>query len=233
MLSPDGSLEFRIMVTQPEPGALARLGYQVWLRGQPLIRTSFMGLDIHDQEPVLGFNVGLTGSHPVPKSGSYNSLIAEYMQNGSLGRRIDVEVRVWNDGVAFRYLIPDSTPLTKILIEEEFTEFEFAGDGAVVRSAGLPDARLSRLDTHAVFPLPLLVQQPGAGWVAIAESSAGAYPHANLARLAETRMVTRLIAPTGIAFEGKTPLTCPWHGIFFGPDRDRLRSAVAAREWDR
>ena len=126
VLSPDGSLEFRIMVTQPEPGALSRIGYQVWLRGQPLIRTSFLGLDIHDQEPVLGFNVGLTSSHAVKSGGIYNSLIVEYMQNGSLGRRIDVEVRVWNDGVAFRYLIPNSTPLGKILIEEEFTEFELA-----------------------------------------------------------------------------------------------------------
>src|ERR1035438_8672931 len=85
--SPDGSLEFRIMVTQPEPGALARLAYQVWLRGKPLIQTSFLGMDIHDQEPVLGFNVGLMTSHTASQPGKYNSLIAEYMQNGSIGRR--------------------------------------------------------------------------------------------------------------------------------------------------
>jgi hypothetical protein len=33
------------------------------------------------------------------------------MQNGSLGRLITVEVRVWDDAAAFRYLIPRSAPL--------------------------------------------------------------------------------------------------------------------------
>jgi alpha-glucosidase len=232
VLSPDGSLEFRIMVTQPEPGTIARLGYQVWLRGQPLIQTSFLGLDIRDQEPILGFNVGLTASHTASHSGKYNSLMVEYMQNGSLGRRINVEVRAWNDGVAFRYVIPDSTPLSKILIEEEFTEFEFAHDGEAMQSPAQGQAQLATLDKHAAFGLPFLLQQPGPGWVAIAESGAAAYPRANLARTAATRMVTRLIAPTGIAFQGTTPLTCPWRGIFIGPDRDRLRASIAARDWN-
>jgi hypothetical protein len=232
VLSPDGSLDFRLMVTQPEPGALARLGYQVWLRGQPLIQTSFLGLDIRDQEPVLGFNVGLTSSHTASQAGKYNSLLVEYMQNGSLGRRINVEVRVWNDGVGFRYVIPNSTPLSKILIEEEFTEYEFAHDGPVMQSAGRGEAPLTGLDRHAEFALPFLVQQPGAGWVAIAEAGAPAYPRARLARIAPTRVVTRLIAPTGVAFEGTTPLTCPWRGIFFGPDRERLLATIAAREWN-
>jgi alpha-glucosidase len=233
VLSPDGSLEFRILVTPPEPGALACLAYQVWLRGQPLIHTSFLGLNIHDQEPMLGAKVGLTSSRTASEPGRYNSLVAEYMQDGSLGRRINVEVRVWNDGVAFRYVIPNSTPLGKILIEEEFTEFEFAHDGAVPHNAARSATPLTALDKRSVFALPFLVQQPGAGWVAISESPTGAYPHTNLVRTSATRMVTRLVAPdNSVAFEGITPMTCPWRAIFIGPDRDRLLASVIARDWN-
>jgi hypothetical protein len=54
----------------------------------------------------------------------------EYFQNGSLGRRITLEVRPYDDGVAFRYVIPKSTPLNEILIVNEDTEFRFAAEAA-------------------------------------------------------------------------------------------------------
>ncbi len=55
-----------------------------------------MGLDIYNQEPLLGQNLGLIHSSTASDAGAgekYNSLTAEYMQNGSLGRRLNVEVR--------------------------------------------------------------------------------------------------------------------------------------------
>jgi alpha-glucosidase len=128
--SPDGRLEFRIFVSQSEQGGLSRLAYQVFLRGKPVVETSFLGLLIDNQEPILGENVGLTASKTVDGA-RYHGLIAEYMQNGSIGRRINVEVRVFDDGVAFRYLIPRSTALDEILIADELTEFDLAGDARV------------------------------------------------------------------------------------------------------
>ena len=128
--SPNGRLEFRIFVSQSEQGGLSRLAYQVLLRGKPLVDTSFLGLVIDNQEPILGENVGLTASRPLDGP-RYHGLIAEYMQNGSIGRRINVEVRVFDDGVAFRYVIPRSTALDEILIDDELTEFDIAGDARI------------------------------------------------------------------------------------------------------
>ena len=82
------------------------------------MKTSFLGLAILNQEPLLGENVGLTSSSIHQRHSGYNSLLAKYMQNGSLGRLIDIEARVYNDGVAFRYLIPPSTPLSDLSIAE-------------------------------------------------------------------------------------------------------------------
>jgi len=40
----------------------------------------------------------------------------------------------YNDGAAFRYVVPPSPPLTEILFRNEFTEFRFARDGEVATS---------------------------------------------------------------------------------------------------
>jgi alpha-glucosidase len=131
--SPDGQIEFRLFIAVQESNNLSRLAYEVFYRRRPLVNTSFLGLDIEVQEPLLGENVGLTSSNST-KSEKYNTLIAHYMQNGSLGRLIDVEVRAYNDGVAFRYVIPPSTPLTEILIAEEATEFRLASPATITES---------------------------------------------------------------------------------------------------
>jgi hypothetical protein len=129
--SPNGQIEFRLFVATQGNSNLSRIAYQVFYRGKALLDTSFMGLDILDQEPLLGENDGLTSSTSA-KGTNYNSLTAKYMQNGSLGRLINVEVRAYDEGVAFRYVIPVSTPLTEILIAEEATEFHFAADPSSV-----------------------------------------------------------------------------------------------------
>jgi len=206
--SPDGRILFRIFVAPQEPGGLSRLAYQVLIQGKPVIETSYLGMDIEYQEPLLGENEGLTSSK-TDSTADYHSLTAEYMQNGSIGRRINVETRVYNDGVAFRYVLPRQTPLEDLLIADEVTEFHFP----------------QKVDTPARVPLPLIVAQPGAGWIAITEVRSGVYPPASLAHLDGNALVTRLTHPANksdVALEGTTPLTAPWRVLIFGPDRDRL-----------
>ncbi|MBZ5624896.1 MAG: glycoside hydrolase family 97 N-terminal domain-containing protein [Acidobacteriia bacterium] len=235
--SPNGQLECRLFTAQPENGALFRLAYQVFFRGKRVIDTSFLGLNIRYQEPLLGENVGLTASRVSNAASSnarrYNSLIAEYMQNGSLGRRINVEVRAADDGIAFRYVIPRSTPLDEILIEDETTEFAFAQDGEAYPGEGRSGIGLSRIDSQSRAALPFAAQQSGVGWVAITELAQGGYPRAYLAHSDGTIMITRLASRPGdpsVVFEGKTPLTCPWRVVIVGPDRERLMQSEILRE---
>jgi len=222
--SPDGQLEFRIRVAAQDNSALSRLAYQVFYHGKPLIDTSYLGLNVRFQEPLLGENDGLTASKS--SSGAvYNSLVAEYMQNGSLARRINVEARVANDGVAFRYVIPQSTPLVEFLLEDETTEFAFAQSGNVFPANGREATGLARISSQPRLALPLLVEQPGMGWVGIVEAGAGRFPPASLARSDDKIFVTRLAQRTGdpnIVYEGATPITLPWRVVLVGADRTRL-----------
>ncbi|MDR3703626.1 MAG: glycoside hydrolase family 97 N-terminal domain-containing protein [Candidatus Sulfopaludibacter sp.] len=220
VVSPDGRLEFRIFVAQPEPGALYRLGYRLLVAGKPAIETSFLGLDIHNQEPVLCENVGLINSSAGTGDG-YRWLIANYMQNGSLGRLVNLEIRVWNDGAAFRYVLPRSTPLEDLLIDDELTEFDLAQ---------------ARIDTASTIPLPFVARGPGIGWVAIAEAHTAGYPQTQLFRTRGNILVTHL-SPLpndfGISLEGHTPFTTPWRVILIGADRERVTGSPVLNQLNR
>jgi alpha-glucosidase len=218
VVSPNGQLEFRLFVGQPEGALWTRVGYEVFFRGKPLITTSWMGLDIRDQEPFLGENPGFMSSDASSNAeGHYNSLIAHYMQNGSLGRRLDVEIRAYDDGVAFRYVMPRSTPLEDILIRDEATSFNFAQPAALSHLAAQPD-----------FDLPFFVEQPGVGWVAIAEAGS---PRTYLIRSGDGLLtnLARSKDDPSVAFVGKTPLTWPWRVVLPGPDRERLMKSDALK----
>lgn len=212
--SPDGRIEFRLFVDRPDLASLFRLAYQIDYRGKPLIDTSFLGLQIHNQEPALGENVGLVSSRTA-STAQFNTLLAEYMQNGSLGRRINVEVRAYNDGVAFRYIVPKSTPLDPMLLENEGTEFALAEDTEAVR----------RIAPGSAVPLPFVAEQPGLGWVAIHEVPSGDYPPMFLIRQEGNILVSQLPSRPGesdLAWEGATPLTCPWRVVAIGATRQQV-----------
>ena len=57
----------------------------------------------------------------------YNELIIHLKQQKS-GILLDIIVRAFNDGVAFRYAFPKQPELKEFIIMDELTEFNFAGD---------------------------------------------------------------------------------------------------------
>lgn len=231
MLSPDGHIAFRLFVAQPEPGGLSRLACQLLYRGKPVLDTSYLGLDIRNQEPFLGENAGLTAwTSAASRDGRYRTMTAEYMQNGSLGRRINVEVRAYNSGVAFRYIVPPSTPLDELLIKDEVTEFAFSPRNRAI----------AKIQESAVVPLPFVVESvrgapggPAPVWVEIAEAARGNFPAMHLVRFGDGILISRLTPhpddPT-LAFEGKPPLTCPWRVVIVGPSRESLGKADFGNE---
>jgi alpha-glucosidase len=137
------------------------------------------------------------------------------MQDGSLGDRIDVEARVYNDGLAFRYVLPRTTPLEDLNIADEATEFRFAARNEALR--GVAETGNQRL--------PFVTALPGDGSVVILEVRAPDFPAMSLARLDASAMVTRLARMPNdpeLAFVGHTPFTGPWRVILLGTDRGRM-----------
>jgi len=207
--SPNGQVEFRIFVAPQSQNDLVRIAYQVLYFQTAVIETSFLALDIWSQEPMLGEATGLIASHTESRA-KYNSLTVNYMQNGSLGRLLNVEARAYNDGVAFRWIIPNSTPLRELLIADEAIEFA--------------------LPMHVNPPptLPLIAQELGQGWIEIAEVPTIGFPPMHLVHFEDNILLSRLAKPKvehDIAYTGATPLTGPWRVIMVGPTRESLARA--------
>ncbi len=247
--SPDGQLVMRLFIMTPQDSRLVRLAYQVSYRGKLLIDTSLLGIAIHDQEPFLGENVGLVTSKaesvdeiyrlPLGKRqgirNHYNSLIAQYIQNGSLGRRVTIEARAYDDGVAFRYYIPRTSTVEDLQIEEELTDFRFAQDGQGFplvlqnyQSASEGDSRPAKISTlkrTSLIGLPFLVEQPGVGWVAITEAQLDNYPGMYVFHPEGTTMRTTLaprLDDAAIAMHGMTPAETPWRVLMVASEPRKL-----------
>jgi len=192
--SPDGNLEFRLFVSESQ-STLPRIGYQLLYKGNLVLDTSYLGFDVQFQEPILGEKAGLMNY-----SQGSGTLTAHYMQDGSLGRLIDIEAKIWNDGVAFRYVIPKSTPLAQIEILSELTEF------------ALP------IKIPEPVPQPFTAELSGGTSIAIGEQgNIGAYPPMELIRKQDEPKV--LITHFPKLWQSVTPLTTPWRVIGVGQTR--------------
>ncbi len=229
VVSPNGQLEFRMFVGHPEGALWTRIGYRIDYRGKPLLATSWIGLDFRDQEPLLAENAGLMYSDSGANAPDrYNYLVIHYGQNGSLGRRLDVEVRAWDNAIAFRYIIPRTTPLDDFLLRDEFTQFNFAQPGVLDQLPKQPD-----------YDMPLAVEDPGVGWIAVATAGSHSgkvtYPAAYLIRFGKglrTNLARSKTDPT-VSYSGVTPLTWQWRVVLVGPDREHVFDSPILRSLSR
>ena len=211
--SPDGQIEFHLFTSVPEGSILNCLAYQIWWRGKLLIDTSYLGLNIHFQEPLLGENVGLSADHKLPGE-HYNGLFADYLQTSTTGRRIQIEIRVWNDGIAFRYIVPRSPLLVDLLIEDDATEYRFSEDATTAR----PERTA----------LPYTEQEASGAWISVNQQSP-----AQLIRINPRALATHLPdkpSDPHVAIETKTPWTSPWHTIAIAPNHNGIDHPAFATE---
>src|SRR5690606_37737076 len=60
---------------------------------------------------------------------NYNELAVQLQEKGAKKRKLNLEFRAYDDGVAFRYIFPEQGVKDSIFIMDELTEFELAEDG--------------------------------------------------------------------------------------------------------
>jgi alpha-glucosidase len=241
LASRDGQLVLRLFVVSPKDSILVRLAYSVTFHGKLLMDTSLLGIAIHDQEVFLGETVGLISAKQESVD-HYNSLIAQYIQNGSLGRRITIEARAYDDGVAFRYYIPRTSTVEDLQIEEELTDFHFAQNGTAYTSV-LSDyqsakgeyrktSALSSIPRSSLLGLPVLVEQPGVGWVAITQAQLDNYPGMYVFHPEGTTMRTTLaprVDDAGVVMHGMTPAETPWRVLMVASEPRKLLDSDIVR----
>lgn len=258
--SPDHRITLRFAVEsgkRREAGQDGQLVYSVSFHEKLVFENSALALEMANLPP-LGAAVHIAGT--TPGSGldeytlftgkvaaihdAYNSLMIHAAESTDRGREFDIEARVYNGAIAFRYHVPQQAALSQYLLRQEDTEFRPVMDASAwalrlpnYESAyeseyvPLPLSALSNqggVASHILNGAPMLMHMPGIAWAAVGE----AYLEGNAAMYLENpsgswtghHIVSR-ISPQingdgrdghGLAVEASLPHDSAWRVILLG-----------------
>ena len=238
--SPDGSIKVEVeLKANPQPYLPGeRAYYRVSYKGAQVLKDSPLGLDFVGSRP-LDRDFEISGSNRQSHNGAwenafgvkrwipdnYNQLTISLEERQAPSRRVDLIFRVFNEGVAFRYFLPQQAALGKFVLAAENTGFYFAQDSSAFalnmgkfntsnegefRHISLNDIRPS-----SIINLPLLVEIPGGPWVGLLEADLTDYSGMYVGGVpgVENALLSKL-SPTRDRMDqvviGSTPKTTPW-----------------------
>lgn len=131
--SPDGQNAIALELVDGAPR------YDVTCAGTAVIRDSALGLNL-DARPfgafeIVGRQAGAVDTNWKPVVGEreivrdcYNHLTVRLQERAEPKRRLYIEFRAYDEGVAFRYVLPEQPVLDGVTVSSEATEFRFASD---------------------------------------------------------------------------------------------------------
>ncbi len=240
LASPDGNLKVTFeLKTNPQPYLPGeRAYYRVSYLGKPVLDDSPLGLDFIDQPAMdRDFEVLRTAHDTHDETwenpfgtqrqvrNHYAEMTVSLREKTAPGRRVDVVFRAYNEGVAFRYVLPREGGLEAFTISSESTGFCFARPGNTFAlnigrfqssyESEFEHLRLDQIKPASIIGLPLLVNLEGGPWVAITEAELTDYAgmYLGAAPGIPNALVTKLSPMIGHAEKavtGTTPKATPW-----------------------
>lgn len=243
--SPNGQITLLLFDAAPVKGG--DLHYAVEFHGKQLIAESKLGLELTGQlelGPGMHKISAQTGSVdesytiPVGKTTTvrnhYNGVHADFAD--AAGHKLTIEARAFDDGVAFRYIVPEQPGLQQVRIVHEMTQFAYVKD-AVTYPLVLDGFQSSYEDEYQLrmvsglhkdwlIALPFLAQEPGIGWLAITEADidhyAGMYLRKDAGRYDMRAELSPRVDEPGVAVDAPAPVTSPWRVLMIGDEPGRL-----------
>jgi alpha-glucosidase len=225
--SPDGGLRFDMHITQSGPA------YDVSYKGTRLIGSSPLSLAfLHTGD----FGKDALAGKPVFRKGEdkyalmvgktsfvhdqYNELEVPLEEHSGAHRQVHLIVRVFNDGIAFRYLL--MPPGDSLLLTAENSCFRLMGDPVITASL-LPGyttshenrythAPLSRIKGDTLMDMPVFVEFPDSIYMAITEAALVDYAGMYLVKQGD-HLISRLSplpGQGGLKVRAILPHATPW-----------------------
>ena len=245
--SPDGQVE--VVVSAEASDGSRGLEYSVRFAGRPVIEESSLGLELQDGR-LLGPGMQVLSSQPSSADTNwtnhfgkasnvrdhFNAALVEAAQTTG-STHLQVEMRAYDDGVAFRYIVPRQTGLDTVHIAHEHTQFTLAGDAnsypLLLANYNTPyedeyvQRHVSNLHQDWLIGLPFLAELPGRAWLAITEADIENYPGMYLRHRGDfTSTLESDLSPmpgvTDLAAATDAPLRTPWRVILLGREPGRL-----------
>ncbi|HTM82293.1 glycoside hydrolase family 97 protein [Asticcacaulis sp.] len=166
--SPDGSVKFRLA----DDGA----GYAAYRRNEEVVSGSQLGLQLSNA-PAFSHLVlvkrtpqnenvthALTATKADTARDYFNGELLSFRENDGAHREISIEVRVYNEGVAWRYILPGGAAVS---LAGETTEYRPAGDPSCLVSEYAAShekdwnsVRMSEIDQSKLYDYPVVCPSP-------------------------------------------------------------------------
>ena len=230
--SPDGRNQVTVQIRE------GKLYYSVQRDGRPLLMPSLLGFEFRGA-PALkeGLRIADTTRATFDETWTqpwgevrrvrdhHNELKVSVVETAAPNRQFTLAVRAFNDGVGFRYEVPDQPNLAAFEMTDELTEFSLA-DNARAWSIPSNRPRLDRSEQlYSSSPVSVLdsVQTPltmetrdGKTFIVIHEANLVDYARLNLrGPRMDGRTLRADLAPyaDGLKVRGRTPFVTPWRTI--------------------
>ena len=239
--SPSGTIHVDVKLN-PE----GRVGYEVSRLGKPVIAESRLGFLFTDAPEMLrNFAFAGQSTRSFDETweqpwgeyrkirNSYNELTVSFDEKNWDKRRMTVVFRVYDDGVGFRYELPQQTKLGHANIADELTEFAIAEPGEAWWDPAFEWNREEYLydrtpiEQVGTAQTPLTIRTASGLHLSFHEAALVDYSAMNLRRTGG-RTLKAVLTPssTGPKVSRDTPFATPWRVIMIAPDAPSLyRSA--------
>jgi alpha-glucosidase len=224
--------------------------YSVAYKGRTVVSPSTLGLELR-QGGLLsrGMEMGAVSSRAyvstyalaVGKTSRvrerYRELTISLRERSGMRRRLQLIFRAYDDGAAFRYVVPEQAGLEQLDIVEEKSEFRFPADYRCWAmqlntfhsnyEKEFEPTSVNQLKPSAITGLPLTMQTDGGAALAIAEAGLKDYAGMYLQGIegASNALVSRLSPHSNgdsLSVSGHAPLATPWRVLMLGGEPGRL-----------
>ena len=141
--SPNGRLTLKAYVSNGRPT------YELFYRGQAVVKPSHLGLEIDDFPSLLtDFEVASVDSSSFDETwkpvwgeksairNRYNELVVCFRERKSPSRDMVVRFRIYDEGVGLRYELAPQPQLNNVIVKEERTQFAMTGNHLAYWIAG-------------------------------------------------------------------------------------------------
>ena len=232
LTSPDGNIVFSFSMQKGQPQ------YSVSYNRQVLLQNSTFNLVFDDASPLqhcrlkkeTHYSEGVENyALIVGKTSLVNQPNKEatiYLQGEKYD--VNVEVKAFNDGIAFRYVFPEQPGHRSVTLLDERSQFNVTGD-PIIKALLLPNfltsheglystAALSNIREDSLMDMPALLQFPGNVYMAITE--AALLDYAGMYLVKRNGILTSRLSPlpgqTEIKVKAVLPHSSPWRVMLIG-----------------
>jgi alpha-glucosidase len=237
LYSPNQAIHFELQVKAEQ------ITYQIQFKGQPLVESSALALQFEDFSFGTKVRLGKTKIRPIKESYELivgknrwikavgNELSVALFSNSVPTRQINLVVRAYDDGLAFRYVFPTQKNWSQYSLLEEQSSIRLSGNPQVhtlllphyqTSHEGLyTSTPLAQLDTSQLLDMPTLFQYPQGTYLAISEAALRDYAGMYLQKTKAGHLTSRLSPLPGqsaIKVKAKLPHQSPWR-VFFISDK--------------